>query len=79
MVKIDSNHVKELFQFYDLMPSPRDKAFCAMAIWKEFEKFYGSQIEDLKKQLDYYKGNTVLAELVLIRSDIRKLLKENDK
>jgi hypothetical protein len=79
MVKMDSYYVKDLFKFYDLMPSPRDKAYCALAIWKEFDKFYGAQVADLEKQLEYFKGECVLAELTLIRTDIRKLLKENDK
>lgn len=79
MISMDSNHVKELFKFYDKMPDPRSKARCAHDIWREFEKFYGMQIEDLAKQLSYYKGDAVLAELILIRADIRKLLKENGK
>jgi uncharacterized protein YycO len=79
MVRMDSRHVKELFEFYDKMPSPRDKAYCVVQIWKEFEKFYGAQIDDLEKQLSYYKGEAVLAELTLLRTDIRKLLKENGK
>jgi len=79
MVKMDEKHVRELFNFYDKMPAPRDKAYCAVSIYREFEKFYRMQIEDLEKQLSYYKGEAVLAELTLLRADIRKLLKENGK
>jgi hypothetical protein len=57
------------------MGSPRDRAYAYHELLAEVTRWYVIQIEDLQQQLNYYKGDTVLAELTLLRTEIRSLAK----